>query len=190
MALQIGVVVLAAGLSRRMGQNKLLMDVQGEPMIVRTIQAAKRAHLTELIAVCSDARVAQLVEDCGVGVLPNNEPEKGQSESVRRGTIHLKNMDGILFLPGDQPLIRTETLVGMARLFCREPQHIVCASLHGKRMSPNIIPKRLYEEICRLHGDVGGRQLFLRHGAEILNYPITDAREMLDVDTIADYRKI
>ena len=57
-------------------------------------------------------------------------------------------------------------------------------------MSPNIIPKRLYEEICRLHGDVGGRQLFLRHGAEILNYPVTDAREMLDVDTIADYRKI
>ena len=52
------------------------------------------------------------------------------------------------------------------------------------------IPRRLYEEICRLRGDIGGRQLFLRHGAEILNYPVTDAREMLDVDTMEDYWKI
>ncbi|MFQ5915934.1 MAG: NTP transferase domain-containing protein, partial [Nitrospinota bacterium] len=107
----VSIVLLAAGLSRRTGRNKLLLPLGGKPVVRRVAEAACAAGAREVIAVTGHE--GDLVADALAG-LPlrrahNPEYREGQASSLRAGLREVdRGSRGVMFVLGDQPLITPE----------------------------------------------------------------------------------
>ena len=121
-SLTVGCVIMASGLSRRFGTNKLLADFCGQPMLCRAFDATATPGIAARIVVTRSEEVQALCRAQGVPVLLHSLP--GRNDTVRLGLSalleQLPELSGCMFLPGDQPLLRRETVEAMTALFCLE----------------------------------------------------------------------
>ena len=121
-SLTVGCVIMASGLSRRFGANKLLADFCGQPMLCRAFAATATPGISARIVVTRSEEVQALCRAHGVPVLLHSLP--GRNDTVWLGLSalleQLPELSGCMFLPGDQPLLRRETVEAMTALFCRE----------------------------------------------------------------------
>ena len=108
----IGCVIMASGLARRFGSNKLLADFGGRPLLCRALDATDTPQLACRIVVTRSAEVETLCQTLGVACLRHALP--GRNDTVRLGLEALLTLQpglaGCIFLPGDQPLLRRETV--------------------------------------------------------------------------------
>ena len=113
--MKLGCVIMASGEGKRFGSNKMLADIYGEPLIARTIDSVPRGF--DVVVSTRWPEVAQICEDkhCPC-VLHDGEL---RSESVRAGLSWgvERNWKGCLFLPGDQPLVSSDSFEAMVRAF-------------------------------------------------------------------------
>ena len=99
-------IILASGFSRRMQQNKLLLEVEGVPMVERVVRSAVASKLDECFMVFRESEVEAIGEKYGLKTVINRFADRGQSESVMVGVEHaLKTATGYLFMGGDQPFL-------------------------------------------------------------------------------------
>lgn len=186
----VDVLVMASGFSRRMGQNKLLLSLCGETVIYQTVRSAVKSGFHRVLTIYADEKVGEEAARAGAETKRNLLAFEGQSASIRLGVRALSDdADGILFLPGDQPFLSEKTLRGMCGVFCQNPGHIIAASFCGKRNSPVLFPDSLFSELMKLQGDSGGREILVRHSAELALYDVADKKELMDIDTRQDYAK-
>ena len=112
--LPIGCVIMASGLSKRFGSNKLLTPFgpSGVPMLSRAFTTTDTPLLAARVVVTRSQEVETLCQKSGVPVLLHNLP--GRNDTVRLGLEALlaqcSELTGCMFLPGDQPLLRRETI--------------------------------------------------------------------------------
>ena len=113
----VGAVIMASGLARRFGSNKLLADFGGEPMLCRALAAT--AGIAPRLVVTRSEEVHRLCTALDVPVLLHALPHR--SDTVRLGLSALLRgqpaLCGCLFVPGDQPLLRRSTVDGMCAAF-------------------------------------------------------------------------
>ena len=103
----------------RFGSNKLLADFGSAPLIVRALDTAETPALAARVVVTRSPEVAELACKVGVKTILHSLP--GRNDTVRLGLeallSELPGLAGCIFLPGDQPLLRKESLEAMARDF-------------------------------------------------------------------------
>jgi molybdenum cofactor cytidylyltransferase len=186
---EITAVVLAAGTSTRMGQNKLLMDYHGEPMLMAVLRLVLSCGFGESILVISRETLAGIEAPAGFTVVLNPEPEAGQGQSVALGAgAASPKSRGIMFFQADMPLLDKSTVLAMISAFgAFDGTRITVPEIEGCLRSPAIFPASLREELMALRGDEGGRALFKKHPGLLLPVPFLDAGVFRDIDTIADY---
>ena len=115
----IGCVIMASGLAKRFGSNKLLAPFgpNGAPMLCRAFAATDTPLLAARVVVTRSQEVETLCKEAGVPVLLHTLP--GRNDTVRLGLETLlekcPNLAGCVFLPGDQPLLRVETVESFLR---------------------------------------------------------------------------
>ena len=157
--MNLSLVVLAAGASRRFGAaNKLLQLLDGKPLLCHTLELAAALPVMQRAAVCS-VETAPLAEAAGFTVLLNPQPELGQSHSLRLGLAACRESDGCLFLTGDQPFLSVETLHRLINAWEKEPGGIWGCEFEGRFSIPSIFPAAVYGELLTQDGDVGGREV-------------------------------
>lgn len=195
-------VVLAAGPSRRFRETtrvaeedlpavKQLLRIRGESLVRRASQAALDSRLERVIVVvgCEAAAVRLEIADLPVTVVENPCFEDGQSTSVRAALDHLDSeTEATLFIPCDQPFLGADIL----NLVCATWEHngsdIVVPVFEGRRGSPVLFARALFDALRAIGGDAGGRQLFSTHAGSIAEARLADERALLDIDTLDDYR--
>ena len=161
--MNLSLVVLAAGASRRFGAaNKLLQLLDGKPLLCHTLELA-----------------------AGFTVLLNPQPELGQSHSLRLGLAACRESDGCLFLTGDQPFLSVETLHRLIKAWEKEPGGIWGCEFEGRFSIPSIFPAAVYGELLAQDGDVGGREVMRAHPELVHTIP-APPQEHFDIDTVAD----
>ena len=110
----VGCVIMASGLSRRFGSNKLLADFCGEPILCHAFAAADTPQLAARIVVTRSEEVRSLCEKHSIPVLLHSLP--GRNDTVRLGLSCLleqrPDLAGCMFLPGDQPLLTRKSVEG------------------------------------------------------------------------------
>ncbi len=190
-ALPVAAVVLAAGAARRMGANKLLLEVGERPLVRHVIEAASEGGCHSVYAVYSDAAVLGAIRRSAIPVL-NPEARSGQASSLRRGLQALPEaMAGALVMLGDQPLVGSRTVRLLLSAWRREGARPAVAAGYGGAdgwLPPVVLERHLWPELMALTGDAGARRLFERRPELVDTVPAAGRAD--DVDTPQDYAKI
>ncbi len=183
---KLTLVMLAAGNSRRFGSNKLLYEIDGVPMYLRTLhklqKAASELGNCEIIVVTQYEEIASKAQESGVRVLINPHPERGISSSMQIGLAAAKESAACLFTVSDQPWLTTETIVNLVHKFQSEQKGMACTILNNKTGNPCIFSRKYYQELQEITGDKGGKQIINKHPDDVAYLEIEDAKELVDVD--------
>jgi len=180
--LELACIVMAAGVGRRFGANKLLQDLAGKPLYIWALDAIPPERFSRVIVVTGHAPVAAEAADRGFTIICNDRPEDGISRTIRLGLIAAERCDGALFMTADQPLLTTCTLEKLADAFTTEPDCIHAASHEGVRGNPCLFPQVFFPELMELQGDRGGAAVIRQH-PERLRLSEVPAEELMDCDT-------
>ncbi|MGE0715095.1 MAG: NTP transferase domain-containing protein [Alphaproteobacteria bacterium] len=185
---RIAALVLAAGQSRRMGAaNKLLLPVDGAPMVLRTLDAVLASKARPVVVVTGHQRdvVAAAVAQRPVAVVHNPDYADGLSTSVKAGIAALPpDIDGVLICLGDMPRIGAAALDRLIAAFNPVEGRAICVpTAGGKRGNPILWAKRFLPEMAALTGDVGARHLVAAHADEVAEVEVGDTGVLIDVDT-------
>ena len=189
-------VVLAAGEGRRMGQPKQLLELDGEPLVVRAARLALESGATQVLVVLGAAAGAVwpvldgLAREAGERLVLVNNPAwaQGQSTSLRAAMQALSpNCQAVLFLPVDQPLLPVALLRRLWRLW-REGGDRVAPAVNGEvRGAPAVFDRRFWPQLMAVEGDRGARELLRAPG--VVSVPVP-AHWLQDVDTPEQWREL
>ena len=177
---QIGCVIMASGLGKRFGGNKLMADFHGRPMVQRTLDATE-GQFTHRVVVTRHESVAALCREQHVDVVLHDLPNR--NDTVRLGLEALGDVDACMFLPGDQPLLRRETVALLLEHWKAEPEKIVRPACDGHAGSPVLFPAWAFPELLALPEGKGGGAVIQNHPDAVRHIPIADPFELADADT-------
>lgn len=186
---QLVAVVLAAGMSSRMGSAKLLEELDGKPLIRWACEAAlaSRAHPVVVVTGHRGDEVAAALAGLAVELAPNPAYAEGLASSLRAGLARAEELapqaEGVLVCLGDMPKVTSEHLDRLMSAFDPEAAPIVVPTCQRKRGNPVLWGRRYFSELGALRGDVGARSLLERHAERICFVALDDPAILLDVDT-------
>lgn len=188
----IAAVVLAAGLSRRMGQAKLLMPVGGRA-IVRYVVESVLAGGVDLVWVVTGPDVEPIeaaLAGLEVQIAVNPAPEEGQAGSLRAGIAALPaSVDAVLIALGDQPSLAPSIIPALLAARRTSPKLIVAPRYRDGQGNPVLFKREIFPELLRLTGDQGARPIIKKEPARV-EWVELDLPMPPDVDTPDDYEKI
>lgn len=184
---RVAAVVLAAGASRRMGaENKLLADVRGRPMVGHVVDAllASQADVVIVVTGHDQRRVEVGLAGRPVRFVHNPDYADGMSTSLVRGVEALGPVDAALIALGDMPLLRADHVDRLIDAFDPGAAYSVCVPVFDrKRGHPVLWARAHFDELRRLVGDVGARDLLRQHAHLVKEVPMPDGSVNIDVDT-------
>ena len=160
---------------------------RGEPLIARALDATQGIFISRVV-VTRHEDVAAFCRERGVGVILHDLPER--SDTIRLGLEAVGESDGCLFLVGDQPLLRRETVASLALCAADAPQFIWRAAHEGTPASPVLFPKWAYPQLLSLPAGAGGSHVIRQYPERVRYLSVRDARELMDVDTPEELRKL
>ena len=185
---RVAAVVLAAGESRRMGAlNKLVMPVEGVPMVARVVDALRQSQVDRVIVVTGHEaeRVRVALGDRQVEIVHNPDYESGMGGSVRTGICSLgPDVDGALVALADMPWVGADVINRLIDAFTPDAETSIYIPVFGrKRGNPVLWGSQHFAELGSLSGDVGGRAVFRRHPEAICYVDVETASVNIDIDT-------
>ncbi len=183
-------IVPAAGAAERFGGAKLLADVDGQPLLERTVSCLLNAGVDAVVVVLgpdADRLKAEVpaLRDRRVQVTLNEDPSRGMFSSLQVG-LGRADGDPILVVPGDMPFVHSGTVATLLSAYRRTPTMIVSPRYEGKRGHPVLLPPDLRAEI--LDADpLGNLHLILHaHPDRRFDVDVADRGVVRDVDTVGD----
>lgn len=189
--LPVGAIILAAGSGTRMaGPQKLLLDLDGTPMVKHVVQAASEGGCHQTVVVYSSEDVKAAVGG-DAELVHNPHARTGMASSLQAGLRAMRpEIEAAVVLLGDQPLVGSRTVAALLRAWRREGSRPAVAVSQGQRewAPPVVLARDLWEQLFALKGDAGARQVLQGHPELIDLVPAPGRAD--DIDTPDDYAKI
>lgn len=183
-------LILAAGMSSRMGNFKPMMSIGGMSIAERVIAAFRQAGVTRIIVV-TGYRAEQLerhLAGSGVVFLRNERYAETQMfDSVCIGLRYLRGKcSRVLFTPVDIPLFTASTVGALLKSDAK----LACPVYHGAHGHPTLISADLIDGILSDSGENGLRGALFRSGVPLKQIIVEDPGVLHDADTPEDYQKL
>lgn len=175
-----GCVIMASGLGKRFGGNKLMTDFLGKPMISHILDVTDDLFAKRVV-VTRHADVAKLCQNRGIPVVLHDFPYR--SDTVRLGLEEMADVAHCLFCPGDQPLLRKDTIASLLISAVNNPDSIWRPCCDGVPGSPVLFPRWAFEKLRSLPEGKGGGWVVKNHPERCRMLSVSDSRELMDVDT-------
>lgn len=183
----VGVLMLAAGRSRRFGSDKRLAPFRPDRSLLETsIETVIGAGLPLLVALRPDDQpLAGQLRDRGVTTVRCANASAGMGHTIADGIAALPaDWVGVLVALGDMPLVRPTTYLLLARGLTREG--IVAPEHGGRRGHPVGFGASFFPALQGLGGDRGGAELLTTHRQRVAHITVDDPGILLDVDDPAE----
>lgn len=184
-------VVLAAGASSRMGQAKQLLLLDGQPLIVRTVEAALASSAWPVVVVlgANAERIAPLLARHPVLIAENPAWSEGMASSIRTGIALLqqfsRSLDGAVVALCDQPAFSADVVAQLIAQQRVTGRSIVAARYNDRNAAPALFLREHFPALTALTGEEGARSLL--NGSPDLVATVDLPALAIDLDTPADY---
>jgi molybdenum cofactor cytidylyltransferase len=188
----IAAIVLASGLSRRMGQAKLLMPVGGRAIIRYVVESVLAGGVDSVWVVTGPdvEPIEAALAGFEVQIVVNPAPEEGQAGSVRTGIAALPpSVEAVLIALGDQPALAPSIIPALLAARRASPKLIVAPRYRDGQGNPVLFKREIFPELLRLTGDQGARPIIQKEPARV-EWVDLDLPMPPDVDTPDDYERI
>lgn len=181
-------VILAAGSSKRMGRQKLLLPLFGKPLVAHAIEAFKSSKVGEVILVAreGDGEILRLAKESGVKIVVNAHAEEGMSTSLALAVKSARGDAAVVGL-GDQPLVLPSSIDAIIGAFV-PPTRVVVPTYGGERGNPVLLSKALFGGVSELKGDNGAKSIVKANEKFLREVEVDDIGIIMDVDTPDDLR--
>jgi molybdenum cofactor cytidylyltransferase len=188
----ISAIILAAGSSRRMGEPKTLLTINGKTFLQHIVDILHSARILDVVIVVGyDAEKIKSTFTWFSGTVVTNELwQDGQLSSLIKGIDALKHQDvlGAMVCPVDHPFLSQKLIVDLLQAYWKTKKKIIIPVYHGQRGHPVIFSKALFDEIRNAPHDVGARSVVQNHPDEICEVKTEEQGVVLNIDTPEDYR--
>ncbi|MGI9352119.1 MAG: NTP transferase domain-containing protein [Rhizobiaceae bacterium] len=179
-------IVLAAGQSRRMGEaNKMIVDIDGNPMIRHVVEAALTSNCDDVLVVTGHEpeSVREALSGLDCRFVHNEEYNLGLSTSLATGikSSSAKTSAAVILL-GDMPWVTSGHIDQLVASHRENRSQIIMATSNGKRGNPVLWPAGFFAELQKVQGDVGARHVIGANSEMVLEVELGEAAS-LDVDT-------
>jgi molybdenum cofactor cytidylyltransferase len=194
--MMLSAIVLAAGMSTRMGQNKLLLLFKGKPLIAHAVDTLLASEIDEIIVVLGNEadKVQEKLRDRQVRLIENPDFREGLSTSVRAGvTAVSRQADGIMVYLADQPLLEPADVNRILRAFVHAKdagKSIVVPFFDRQRGNPVLLDSSYREAILGVVGDVGCKGVIKRYPDQVFVVQMESDHVIRDMDTIEEYEAV
>ena len=185
-------VVLAAGSSRRMGVQKLLLPFNGKTLISHILDQLLVSSVDEVhVVVGHEAeRVSREISARPVSIVTNINYSSGMLSSVRCGLRNLpKECRAVMVVLGDQPSITSQLVNRMLQTFGANKKRILVPLYEDRRGHPIIFSIIFRDAVLTQYDDVGLRGLLHAHPDDVYELLVSTPSVLSDLDTPEDYRR-
>jgi broad specificity phosphatase PhoE/CTP:molybdopterin cytidylyltransferase MocA len=184
-----------------MGDFKPLLDIEGQPAIVRLIRAVTEAGVSD-VAVVTGHNSAALeralrgyfphMAESAVHTVYNEHYADGMFTSIQTGVRAAirRAIDGILLFPADVPLVPARVVTDVIRAWEAAPLSFAVPCYRGKKGHPLLIPARYADEILAHDGTGGLKAITDRHDEQLIRLETADEAVVMDMNTPENYGEI
>ncbi len=193
--MEVCAIVLAAGLSQRMGQaNKLALQLGGKSLLRNCVEVLLASHVqrVDVITGHQPECVAQLLDGLAVQLHFNPDYSEGQMTSVHRGlALARPRAKAVMVCLADQVLLSSADVNALIAAFAAsDQQRILVPTFAGVRGNPLIIPRHLVAQIVQGERNLGCKNLLQRQPELMLAWPMSNDHAVVDIDTPEDYHRV
>jgi molybdenum cofactor cytidylyltransferase len=190
---QISAVVLAAGMSKRMGAPKQLLQIGGKTLLQNVLDNLRDSSVSEVVVVlgASAQEIRNHLDPTNLRVIINHAFEAGMGTSLRAGLSAVNpEAEAALIVLADQPFVAAATFDRLIEQYRKHKPQIALPLYKGFRGNPVLLDRSVFPEVMSLNGDIGCRAIFGAHNDNILKVPVEDIGVLLDIDTTTDLQKL
>jgi molybdenum cofactor cytidylyltransferase len=190
----ISAVVLAASRFDPLAQPKQFLPLGGKPVLQWVLENALAAELDEVICIVHDlapVRREIRINDERLFWLRNYAADRGQSTSIVLGLWAANPAsEGVMFLPGDQPMVPPELIKALIERFEDSSDWVIAPKFNGEARHPFLFRRRLFPELLRLKGESSGRDVLARHKRKTALIDWPQEVSFLDVAAQENYERL
>lgn len=191
----IGVIILAAGDSSRLGTPKQLLTYEGKTLLQHSLQLAFDSVAHPLVVVVLGAHADRIKKETDFNsahIVVNTNWQEGMASSIRSGINALLEIDplteGTVLMLCDQPFVTSALLNDLITAHQSKSTAIVASSYSGTLGVPAFFHKSIFPELLQLKEDSGAKRIIQEHAKEV--EAVAFPKGNVDIDTSADYQKL
>jgi molybdenum cofactor cytidylyltransferase len=188
----IGIILLAAGSSSRMGQSKQLLPIAGEPLLKRSARVAISSGAEHVVVVTgSDSDlITKAISDLSLHIINNPDWKLGMGKSLKTGLTSLldraPDTGAVLVMVCDQPELTSEHLSNLILSYHQNKNPVVASAYANTLAVPALFDRSLFSELLSLGDEEGARQIIRKYAGRAASVPF--AGGATDLDTPEDYQ--
>lgn len=190
----VGLIILAAGASTRMGTPKQLLAYRRCTLIRHMAEVAIASYCRPIIVVLGAyaERIKPEISQLPIQIVKNQQWAEGMSSSIRVGLESLlavnQNLEAVAIALCDQPFVSPQTLNQLVEAYHLTGKPIIASQYAGTLGVPALFSRRLFSELVALNSNEGAKQLIKKHINEVFSVPFPDGA--IDIDTPNDYKQL
>tara|TARA_B100000214_G_C23970594_1_gene629912 strand:+ start:1060 stop:1671 length:612 start_codon:yes stop_codon:yes gene_type:complete len=193
--MKVSATILAAGGSKRMGNdNKLLLLVNEKPIIYKVCNVVLESNFNQVILVTGyqSHKLVKVLPKGIKNIVYNENWEDGMMSSINIGMSKLDDeIDGNMIILGDMPLIQTSTINKLIDQFKKyDGNHVIYPLYNGKQANPVLFPKKYFSKILNSTGEKGCKKVLEKYPEDAVGIQCNSDEVIVDCDNRDDYFSI
>jgi molybdenum cofactor cytidylyltransferase len=184
-------IIIAAGESKRLGTPKQLLPWQGKKLLEYIIQTIRNCNIDPIHVILGSnyEQIASVINYKGVKLINNKNWREGKGTSISLGIRSLPEQIKATFIfVVDQPFLNANLIDSLLHLYKNNEFDIVAPFVHGIQSNPVLFNQSVFQELIKLKGEEGGKDIFKKFRLEKLDW---DKEQILwDIDSLEDYQKL
>lgn len=188
---QVGLIILAAGASTRLGTPKQLLVYEGRSLLFHAAKTAV-ASVCEPVVIVLGAYaelLKQEVQDLPVQVVENPNWQRGMGASISTGIKEINpfsnNIEAVVLMLCDQPFVSVNIINNLVEIYQKNHHFIVASEYQGTLGVPALFSSDLFRELLNLKSAGGAKTIMNKYSREV--YGVAFASGAIDIDTPRDY---
>lgn len=190
----VGIIILAAGNSSRLGQPKQLLQFKNKSLIRNVTDAALAANVSNVVVVtgASEEAISKELKGLPIQLAHNSNWQAGMGSSIRIGLGKLlsldQNTDAVILAVSDQPFVTSDLFQNLIDKAITRDKSIVACTYQETAGTPVLFEKHYFEALLAIKGAEGAKRILKQFESDVST--VAFFLGGIDIDTIEDYRNL